>query len=52
MAFTFEWDAAKARSNLTKHGVSFDEALTVFLARLAGSSRIPIIHGMRLVSYH
>jgi hypothetical protein len=25
-----EWDAAKARSNLTKHGVSFDEAATVF----------------------
>jgi uncharacterized DUF497 family protein len=26
----FEWDAAKARSNLTKHGVSFEEATTVF----------------------
>jgi uncharacterized DUF497 family protein/uncharacterized protein YuzE len=25
-----EWDAAKARSNLRKHGVSFDEATTVF----------------------
>jgi uncharacterized protein len=30
MAFTFEWDAAKAESNLAKHSVSFDEALTVF----------------------
>jgi len=26
----FEWDAAKAASNLTKHGVSFAEAMTVF----------------------
>ncbi len=27
---TFEWDEAKARSNLAKHGVSFEEATTVF----------------------
>jgi hypothetical protein len=26
----FDWDAAKARENLSKHGVSFDEAQTVF----------------------
>ncbi len=26
----FEWDDAKAESNLTKHGVSFAEATTVF----------------------
>ncbi len=26
----FEWYPAKAESNLTKHGVSFDEASTVF----------------------
>ncbi len=26
----FEWDDAKARANLNKHGVSFAEALTVF----------------------
>lgn len=26
----FEWDDAKAASNLAKHGVSFEEALTVF----------------------
>ena len=25
-----EWDAAKARENVRKHGVSFDEARTVF----------------------
>ena len=30
MALTFEWDARKARSNLAKHGVSFEEASTGF----------------------
>ena len=28
---TFAWDRRKARSNLSKHGVSFEEAQTVFL---------------------
>jgi len=27
----FTWDPAKARANVTKHGVSFTEAQTVFL---------------------
>jgi uncharacterized protein len=27
----FEWDEAKARTNLRKHGVSFTDAVTVFL---------------------
>ena len=26
----FEWDKNKAQSNLEKHGVSFEEAITVF----------------------
>jgi hypothetical protein len=26
----FEWDAAKEKSNLRKHGISFEEARTVF----------------------
>lgn len=26
----FEWDAAKAESNLRKHGIQFDEATAVF----------------------
>lgn len=30
MTFKFEWDARKAASNRKKHGVSFEEALTVF----------------------
>jgi uncharacterized DUF497 family protein len=28
--FKFEWDGQKAASNLSKHGVSFDEAVSVF----------------------
>lgn len=31
----FEWDSAKAESNINKHGVSFDEASTVFYDELA-----------------
>ena len=27
----FEWDTAKARANLRKHGISFQEAETAFL---------------------
>ena len=30
MALSFEWDENKAKSNLAKHGVSFQEASTVF----------------------
>jgi len=30
MSLTFEWDDEKARANRRKHGVSFDEAATVF----------------------
>jgi len=30
MCIEFEWDQNKASSNLIKHGVSFDEAKTVF----------------------
>jgi len=31
----FEWDSKKAHTNLKKHGVSFDEARTVFNDLLA-----------------
>jgi uncharacterized DUF497 family protein len=31
----FEWDDAKARANVRKHGVTFEEAMTVFLDELA-----------------
>ena len=35
MSYRFEWDNNKARSNLNDHGVSFDEASTVFDDSLA-----------------
>ncbi len=35
MAYRFEWDEEKARSNWIKHGVSFAEATTVFDDSLA-----------------
>jgi len=31
----FQWDPAKAEDNIRKHGVSFDEAVTVFKDPLA-----------------
>lgn len=31
----FEWDPAKAASNIRKHGVTFEEAITVFKDPLA-----------------
>ena len=33
----FEWDPEKARLNLRKHGVSFDEAATVFYDPLSAT---------------
>lgn len=33
----FEWDREKAKRNLKKHGVSFDEAVTVFYDPLSAS---------------
>lgn len=30
MGYRFEWDAVKAAANRAKHGVSFEEATTVF----------------------
>jgi len=33
--FRFEWDNQKAKSNVEKHGVSFDEAVSVFADSLA-----------------
>ena len=31
----YEWDPEKAKANIRKHGLSFDEAATVFLDPLA-----------------
>jgi len=30
VGYTFEWDAKKAEGNVSKHGVTFNEASTVF----------------------
>ena len=38
---TFDWDSKKAEANLRKHGVSFDEAATVFLDSMAVSGPDP-----------
>ena len=35
MAYRFEWDEEKAKSNWIRHSVSFDEATTVFDDSLA-----------------
>lgn len=37
----FEWDAPKAATNLKKHGVSFDEAASMFLDQIAVSGPDP-----------
>ena len=35
MSVTFEWDAAKARDNIEKHGVDFEEASSAFFDPLS-----------------
>jgi uncharacterized protein len=37
MRIDFDWDPEKAASNAVKHGVAFDEAMTVFRDPLARS---------------
>jgi uncharacterized DUF497 family protein len=44
----FEWDEAKARANVRKHDVTFEEAMTVFLDTLAVPLEEPA-HPERLV---
>jgi uncharacterized protein len=42
LALEFEWDSRKARTNLAKHKVSFEEAATVFgdpLGRIVADPR-------------
>lgn len=52
----FEWDSAKAKANLRKHGVTFEEAETVFSDDeerfvLLGMSSVPrilvVVHAHR-----
>jgi uncharacterized DUF497 family protein len=35
MSLQFDWDSTKAEANKVKHGVSFEEAITVFADPLA-----------------
>jgi uncharacterized DUF497 family protein len=43
----FEPNPAKAKTNLAKHGILFEEAQTVFLDDLSFRRKIPIILTMR-----
>jgi uncharacterized DUF497 family protein len=47
MTTRFTWDPAKATSNFRKHGVSFEEALTVFGDRWRGFTTARIIPSRR-----
>jgi uncharacterized DUF497 family protein len=42
MSLTFEWDDSKAKRNLKKHGISFEEASTVFGDPLARTIHDPL----------
>jgi len=48
----FEWDREKAKKNLRKHKVSFDEALTVFYDPLSATFSDPdhSINEQRLIT--
>jgi uncharacterized DUF497 family protein len=41
VTITFEWDEQKARANRAKHGVTFEEAETVFVDPLVGIASDP-----------
>ena len=42
MGLAFEWDKNKARENVRKHGVSFEEASTIFADPLARTIYDPL----------
>ncbi len=46
----FQWDAAKARANLLKHGVDFADAVGVFDDPLALTARDPALTEERMLS--
>ena len=49
----FEWDLAKAADNVIKHGVSFEEAATVFRDPLSATGPDPdhSLHEERFVTF-
>ena len=48
----FDWDPEKAKDNLAKHGVSFDEAKTIFYDLLSATieDRDHSIHEQRFIT--
>jgi len=46
VSYNFEWDTPKALANIQKHGVTFDQAATVFLDALA----LTVVHSAHSVS--
>ncbi len=42
MSVTFEWDPRKAKHNIQYHGVSFEEASTVFSDPLSSTISDPL----------
>ena len=42
MSLIFEWDEEKAAGNLEKHGVSFQEASTIFMDSLSSTISDPL----------
>jgi uncharacterized DUF497 family protein len=48
MGSVFRWDPEKPRSNLRKHGVTFDEAASVFRDALSSTIADPL-HSTRKV---
>jgi uncharacterized DUF497 family protein len=47
---SFQWDAAKARANLRRHGVDFADAVGVFDDPLALTARDPFLAEERYLS--
>ena len=55
MTASFEWDQRKAASSLRRHGVSFEEALTVFvngLARIFDDEDQPVAERREIIIGH
>ncbi len=42
MSLEFEWDERKAKTNLRKHGISFEEAISVFVDPLSSTIFDPL----------
>jgi uncharacterized DUF497 family protein len=49
MGLRFEWDEDKARQNIEKHGISFEEAAAVFMPNAAMLFASSALVGQRAV---